>query len=220
MRVGVLLGGCGRYDGTDVYEAVLTCLALEEAGEKPLLVAPAIPQDRTVDHLSGDEAAGEVRDVLRESARLARGPIRSLAECHPSDLEALIIPGGYGPVVNFSTGFARLGEPRRIVPEVVAFIRHFLESGKPIGLVSLGDVPVRSILGQEIEPAPVPSSPGSVVVDRERRIVHTPGFSAYARLRDVQVGIEAMVRAVLRLMQERRTQAAPGALAGGPETGP
>jgi len=219
MRIGVLLGGCGRYDGTDVYEAVLTVLALETAGEKPLLLAPAIPQDRTVDHLSGDEVEGETRDVLRESARLALGTIRSLAECRPLELEALIIPGGYGPVVNLSSGYARLGEPRRIVPVVADFIRHFLEAGKPIGLVSLGEVPVRTILGQEIEPAPAMSSPGAVAVERERRIVHTPGFSSYTRLRDVQAGIDAMVREVLSLMRERRTQAEPGAAAAGPEVG-
>ncbi len=212
MRIGVLLGGCGLYDGTDVHEAVLTQLALEAAGEKPILLAPGIRQDRTVDHLSGDEMPGESRDVLRESARLARGRIRSLADCRPEDLEALIVPGGYGPVVNFSTGFARPGQARGIVPEVERFIRHFLDAGKPIGLVSLGEIPVRTILGLEIEVAPPPPDPRSVSVDRERRIVHTPGFTAFTRLQDVQAGIASMVGEVLRLLEERsRRPASEGA---------
>ncbi len=211
MRIAVLLGGCGLYDGTDVHDAVLTLLALEGHGEKPLLVAPAIPQDRTIDHLTGDEVPGEVRDVLSESARLARGRIQSLAECRPADLEALIIPGGYGPAVNFSTGFARLGAPRRIVPEIAEFVRHFLDSGKPIGLVGLGEIPVRTILGQEMESPSSPGGPGTPVVDPERRIVHTPGSGGFGRLRDGQAGIEAMVREVLRLIDERRTQAAADA---------
>ncbi len=205
------------YDGTDVHEAVLALLALESAGERPLLLAPARAQERTVDHLSGDEVPGEVRDVLRESARLARGRMTSLTECHPEELEALIIPGGYGPVVNFSTGFARRGETRRIVPEVEGFIRHFLDAGKPIGLVGLGEIPVRTILGLEMDPATPPADPSSVSIDRDRRIVHTPGFAGFNRLAEVKAGIEAMVGEVLRLMEERRSRAAVGHPAPGEE---
>lgn len=203
MRIGVLLGGCGHYDGTDVHEAVLVLQALEAAGEKPVLLAPRLAQVRTVDHLSGDETAGEARDVLRESARLARGSIRALPDHPPELLEALIIPGGYGPVVNFSTGFAQPGQKRALVPEVAAYIRHFLEDGKPIGCVSLGEIPVRTLLGQDIDMSPPPPDPRSLTIDGARRIVHTPGFSVFTRLRDVREGIEAMVDEVLRLIAER-----------------
>jgi enhancing lycopene biosynthesis protein 2 len=206
MRIAVLLGGCGHYDGTDVHEAVLTFAALEAAGEKPLVLAPDIPLERTVDHLNGEEAAGETRNVLREAARLSRGPVRPLSEARPGDLEALIIPGGYGPVVNFSTGFARLGEEHRVRPEIEVFVRHFLDAGKPIGLVSVAQILVRQLLGLEIEMAPPPSDPSRPTVDRERRIVHTPGFEGFARLLEVRAGIEAMVGEVLRLMTERGRQ--------------
>jgi enhancing lycopene biosynthesis protein 2 len=198
------------YDGSDVHETVLTLLALEAAGEKPTLIAPDIVQDRTVDHLTGEEVEGERRGVLRESARLGRGPTRSLSDLRPDDLEALIIPGGYGPVVNFSTGFARRGQPHALIAEIERFIRHFLHDGKPIGLVSLGEIPIRMILGQEMEmPAP-PHDPRRLSVDQARRIVHTPGFSVFTRLQDVQAGIEAMVGEVLKLMEERRVAPAGG----------
>jgi len=214
MRIAVLLGGCGLYDGTDVQEAVLTFLALEEAGEKPVLVAPDREQERTVDHLSAEADPKERRNVLREAARLSRGAVRALGAVRPDDLEALIIPGGYGPVVNFSSGFARAGEAWRIVPEVEAFLRHFLDAGKPIGLVSLGEAPVRAVLGLELEVAPPPADPGRVTIDRERRIVHTPGFSAFTRLKDVRAGIDSMVAEVIKMMEERggreRTAGASG----------
>lgn len=211
MRVGVLLGGCGHYDGTDACEAVLTLLALEAAGEKPMLIAPAIAQQRTVDHLSGDAVEGESRDVRRESARLFRGRMHALADVRAGDLEALIIPGGYGPVVNFGTGFAQPGQGRALVPEVAGFLRHFLDAGKPIGCVSLGEIPVRTLLGQEIDLAPPPAAPDRVGIDPARPIVHTPGFTVFTRLADVQAGIEAMIREVLRLMAERaRARAAAG----------
>jgi enhancing lycopene biosynthesis protein 2 len=217
MRIGVLLGGCGLYDGSDAQESVLVLLALEAVGERPVILAPDIAQNRTVDHLTA-AADGETRNVLRESARLARGAIRALDGRLAEELEALIIPGGYGPVVNFSTGFAQPGARRGIAPEVEAFLRPFLQERKPIGLVGLGEVPIRTLLGQELEPPPAPCEPGRPEVDARRRIVHTPGFSAFTRLGDVRLGIEAMVREVIRLMEERREeeQAARGGGAPGP----
>lgn len=212
LSIGVLLGGCGHYDGTDVHEAVFALLALEAVGERPVLIAPDRAQERTVDHLSGDEVQ-EGRNVLRESGRLARRPIRSLSEARPDEFEALIIPGGYGPVVNFSTGFARIGEPRALVPEIASFLKHFVEARKPIGCISLGEIPVRALLGDEIDvPAP-PPGPAALNIDRERGIVHTPGFTAFTRLADVKAGIEAMVAEVLRLVQDRRREAAVAARA-------
>jgi enhancing lycopene biosynthesis protein 2 len=215
VSIGVLLGGCGYYDGTDVHEAVFTFLAIEEAGERAILVAPDIVQERTVDHLSGDEAT-DARNVLRESARLARRPVRALGDVRHDELEALLIPGGYGPVVNFSNAFARRGEPRTVRPEVGAFLRHFIETGKPIGCVSLGEIPLRTVLGDTIDvPAP-PAGPQALSIDRERSIVHTPGSTAFTRLADVKTGIEAMVGEVLTLVRERRRVSAP---AGGGPTG-
>jgi enhancing lycopene biosynthesis protein 2 len=203
VSIGVLLGGCGHYDGTDVHELAFTLLAVEAAGERTILLAPDIPQERTVDHLSGDEVQ-ESRNVLRESARLARRPIRSLEAVRHDELEALLIPGGYGPVVNFSSGFARPGATRRMHPGIEAFLRRVLDDGKPIGCVSLGEVPVRTVLGDDIEIPPPPAGPQALTIDRQRSIVHTPGFTAFTRLVDVRAGIEAMVAEVLRMVRERR----------------
>ena len=210
MSIGVLLGGCGYYDGTDVHEAVFTLLAIETAGERAVLIAPDIDQERVVDHLTGEEVS-ERRNVMRESARLARLPIRSLSETRPEELEALIIPGGYGPVVNFSTGFARLGERRRLIGDVAAFLGRCLEARLPIGCISLGEIPLRTVVGDEIAvPAP-PRSPTALTVDPGRTIVHTPGSTAFTRLADVKSGIDAMMAEVLRRVQERRRQAASAA---------
>jgi enhancing lycopene biosynthesis protein 2 len=209
MRIGVLLGGCGLYDGSDPQETVLTLLALEKMGEKPLLIAPDVAQDRTVDHLTGAAVEGETRGVLRESARLVRGVVRPLGECRPQDLEALIIPGGYGPVVNFATGFARAGEGRMLLPEVAAFLGHFLQSGKPIGCVGLGEIPVRMALGQEAEIDALPRDPARPRIDADRPIVHTPGFVIFTRLADVKAGIDAMVEEVVRRVGEPGRRDAP-----------
>ncbi len=210
MSIGVLLGGCGYYDGTDAHEAVFTFLAIETAGERAVLIAPDVDQERVVDHLTGDEMQ-ERRNVMRESARLARLPIRSLSETRPEDLEALIIPGGYGPVVNFSTGFARVGESRRLKEDVEAFLGRCLAARLPIGCVSLGEIPLRTALGEEIVVPQPPLSVTALAVDRDRAIVHTPGSTAFTRVADVKAGIDAMVAGVLSLVHERRRQAATAA---------
>src|SRR5262249_61083198 len=151
-------------------------------------------------------------NVVREAAWLARLPIRALGDVRQDELEGLIIPGGYGPVVNFSTGFARPGQACSVRPEVAEFLRHFLETGKPIGCVSLGEIPVRTVLGEELK-VPVPAAgPLVLSVDPKRAIVHTPGFTTFTRLRDVKEGIEAMLGEVIRIIRERRAaaSAAPG----------
>ena len=174
------------------------------------MIAPDIEQERVVDHLTGEETT-EKRNVMRESARLARLPMRSLSEMRPEELEALIIPGGYGPVVNFSTGFARVGEPHGLRGDVQTFLARCLAARLPIGCVSLGEVPLRAAIGAEIATPAPPRGPSTLTVDEERSIVHTPGSTAYTRLTDVKSGIDAMVTEVLRRVQERRRQAATAA---------
>jgi enhancing lycopene biosynthesis protein 2 len=200
MRIGVLLAGCGLYDGSDVHETTLVLEALEAAGERPLLVAPDLPLTRTVDHLTGAAVEGDTRGVLRESARLARGQVRALAEVRAADLEALIVPGGYGPAVNLISGFAVPGAVRTLHPEVAGFLRHFVDTGKPLGLVGLGELPVRRLLGQEADAPPAPPDPRALRIDPDRPILHTPGFAGYTRIADVRAGITALVAALLARM--------------------
>ena len=200
MRIGVLLGGCGLYDGSDVFETVLVIQALEAAGERALLLAPDRMQTRTIDHRTGDTMPGEERNVLRESARLGRGRVQDLAEVPPDDLEALIVPGGYGPAINLGGGFAETGAARGLDPGVERFLRACLEAGKPIGLVGLGEIPIRLVLDQEVEAPAAPANPAVLRVDDRHRLVFTPGFATFTRIADVRAGIDAMVERVLALI--------------------
>lgn len=52
-KVAVLLSGCGFRDGSEIHEAALALLALDEAGARVQCLAPDIPQERVVNHLSG-----------------------------------------------------------------------------------------------------------------------------------------------------------------------
>jgi enhancing lycopene biosynthesis protein 2 len=208
MRVGVLLAGCGLYDGSDPAETLLLLQALDEAGERPLILAPDRPQARVVDHLTTSAEEGPARNVLRESARLVRHPVRDLASESPESLEALFIPGGYGAAINFQESFAVPGAARPLHPEVDRFLRHFLEAGKPIGTIGLGEVPVRALCGLDLPEAPS-ASPTRLEVDEERRLWHTAGAASGARLGELRAGIGALVEAVLAAIRDTATASSP-----------
>ena len=98
-RVGVVLSGCGVNDGAEIHESVITMLALDRAGADIVFMAPNIDQLHVINHYTGSEM-DESRNVLMESARIARGKIRDMAEVHASDVDALIFPGGFGVAKN------------------------------------------------------------------------------------------------------------------------
>ena len=98
-KIGVCLSGCGFNDGAEIHESVITALTLDKAGAKILFTAPNMEQTKVVNHLTGDEM-DESRNVLVESARIARGNIIDLAELTANKMDALIFPGGFGVVLN------------------------------------------------------------------------------------------------------------------------
>ncbi len=197
LKVGILLSGCGLYDGTEVAEAVLAALALERGGARPVYLAPEIPQMHTVDHTTGSEIEGEVRQVLVEAARLARGKVKGLGEQYPGELMALIIPGGHGAVKNLMTNFAALGARRELHPPVHALLTDLAGRKAPIGSISLGRTVVQTFFGEPLSGEEMQMAAGDVVVDEERRLAFTPGFLTGASLAEVASGIEKMIAAIL-----------------------
>ena len=133
-KVAVILSGCGVYDGSEIYESVLTLLAIEQGGAGYQCMAPDIDQMHVIDHRSGDVMPDQQRNVLTEAARLARGEIINLAEANPADYDALIIPGGFGAAKNLSN-FAVAGAAAVVNPDLINFARAIHGAGKPVGLI-------------------------------------------------------------------------------------
>jgi enhancing lycopene biosynthesis protein 2 len=200
MRIGVLLAGCGLYDGSDVPDTVFLLLALEARGEKPVLFAPDRPLTRVVDHATTGAVEDASRHMLAESARLSRFPVRPLVPAEADRIEALFIPGGYGPAINFTSGFAEPGRVRALHPEVAGFLERLLEQKKPIGVIGLGEIPVRMVLGGEIQ-APEPSPPDRLTWHPERPIAHVAGSAGSARLEEIRRGVDSLVDAVLKRLE-------------------
>jgi enhancing lycopene biosynthesis protein 2 len=213
-RVGILLGGCGVYDGTEVHESVLVELALERRGARTLFLAPEGAQADVVDHTSGSsEREAPRRDLLVESARLSRGRIEALRPESWRECAALVVPGGFGAAKNLMTGLLEPGRPRRARPEVEEALRGLHEAGRPLGAVSLGQAVVAAALGRAL-----PESFGAVpadgqVVDEEMNLVATPGHMSGEPLPRIAVGVEAMVE---ELLARCRRQAGRLPARGGP----
>ncbi len=72
------------------------------------------------------------RNVLIESARIARGNIKPLDELEASNFDALIIPGGFGIAKNLSD-FATRDINMNVDKEVERVMREFECGKKPIG---------------------------------------------------------------------------------------
>lgn len=217
-RIGVLLSGCGFLDGSEVQESVLSLLFLDRAGAEAICLAPDIEQAQTVNHLSLRSAAGKHRNVLAESARIARGRVFDLNMVGADQLDGLIVPGGYGAARTLSD-FAVAGEQCRVRPEVSRLFLEMLKAHKPVGLIciapalmakvaqesgikprlTIGKDPNTVTLLEKMGAEHVESPVTGIVVDKDHKIVSTPAYMLGTRISDVATGIEKLVTAVLDL---------------------
>jgi enhancing lycopene biosynthesis protein 2 len=142
----VILSGCGVYDGSEIHEAVLTLLAIDKAGGSYACFAPDIAQHHVINHLSGQEM-GETRNVLVESARIARGKVKNLNEFDPAQHDAMIFPGGFGAAKNLCS-FAFEGPGCKVDPDVEKAVRAMHAAKKPIGALCIAPALMARILGK------------------------------------------------------------------------
>lgn len=217
-NVGVLLSGCGFLDGSEIHEAVLTLLALDRHGATAICMAPSGPQADVVDHARGEPVAGATRDVLAEAARIARGRIRDLAEVKGAQLDALVMPGGFGAAKNLCD-FASKGAAATPHPEAARLLRELHAAGKPIGAICIAPALVASVFGRTLAPVLTVGEEGAAaaaitamgashraspvtgcIVDEKNRIVTTPAYMYDARIADVAAGIDELVAAVLGMV--------------------
>lgn len=218
-RVGVILSGCGVQDGSEIHEATITLLEIARSGADAVCAAPDAPQKRVVDHRKG-EPVGETRNMLVESARIARGAIRDLHDLHAADIDALILPGGYGAATNLSD-FAAVGDACSIQPEVERLLLEMHAAGKPIGAMCIAPPVVARALGKKgvraritigndrgaaerverMGAEHIDCRADDVVVDAENRIVSTPAYMLAAGIDEAAVGISKLVREVLRFVR-------------------
>lgn len=214
-KVGVLLCGCGVFDGSEIHEAVLTLLFLDRAGADIVCMAPNADQMHVIDH-TNQSAADEKRNVLTESARIARGNIVDLKTITAKQLDALIIPGGFGAAKNLSN-FAVKGPDATVHPQVQRILDEMIAAKKPIGALCIAPATVAKALSKHKPQVTIGTDVGTAAaietmgckhvsckvneihVDTQNRIVTTPAYMLGPGIKDVAVGIEKLVKKVIEL---------------------
>lgn len=225
MRIGLLLSGCGVYDGAEIQEAVLAMLAIADSGAELVAISVDKPQHHVINHLTGEELP-ETRNMMVEAARIARGNVREISTVDPSMIDALVIPGGFGSAKNF-TDWAFNGPAGDILPEVKLLIVNMVNAGKPIAALCVSPVVIAKALegssihasmtiGTDSEPSPYDiggfaggleatgaissmKTVREIQIDSENKIITAPCYMMEAGISEVNKNIRAAIDALLNL---------------------
>jgi len=227
MKIGVLISGCGVYDGAEIQEVVLTLLAIEEIGARAVCIGLNEPQHHVINHLNGEEMSGQ-RNMLVEAARIIRGKIVDIGEIEPVDIDALVIPGGFGSAKNF-TDWAFNGAEGSIHPKVKLLVVNLVNIGKPIAALCVSPVVVakslegsslraRMTIGTDKDPSPysipefvkgleatgaetVMKNIREIEIDEENRIITAPCYMMDANIVEVRKNIRKAIEALRDLIE-------------------
>jgi len=213
-KFALILSGCGVFDGTEIHEAVLAMYAIAKHGAKYEIFAPDIDQHHVINHLSG-EAVEEQRNVLVESARIARGKISPLSDFEPDAVDGLLLPGGFGAAKNLSD-WAFQGSDAVVNEDLSAAVKGMVALGKPVGALCIAPVLVARILGdvqvtigddsgtidalRAVGAEHVETTHGEVVVDEKYKVVTTPCYMLDATIDQIGESAENVVQAMMEIM--------------------
>jgi len=229
-KVAVVLSGSGVYDGSEVTESVSVAIHLSKAKAEINFFAPNKPQAHVVNHLTGEASEEPKRNVLEESARIARGNIQDLKKLSPDSFDAVILPGGFGAAKNLST-FGFEGANMQVDSELQKALESFYRK-KPIGVCCISPIIVSKLFGTKsgyegleltmgkkrateewpyhsaIEVADsfgnkmVDLDVDDVLVDESNLVVSTPAYMKHtAKPHEVFEGVGKMVEEVLKLIK-------------------
>lgn len=225
MKFGILLSGCGVYDGAEIQEATMAMLAIKELGHEYECISIDKNQHHVVNHLNGEEM-NESRNMMIEAARIARGDVKNITDISPADIDALVIPGGFGSAKNFSK-WAFLGAEGEIMDEVKLLIVNMVNVGKPVCALCVSpvvvakalegsDISVKMTLGSDQESSPYDiagfhagiESIGAlaemktvkeILVDQKNKIVTAPCYMMEADILAVRNNVKNAIEATIEL---------------------
>ena len=213
-KIGVVLAGCGYLDGAEIHEATLTLLALDRLGAEVVVMAPNKEQAHVVDHQKSEPVEGATaRNVFDESARISRGNLHELGSVKAEDLDALILPGGFGAAKNLCD-FAFKGADMTVDETLSSLIQNMHGAGKPLGFICiapaiaakvLGEAKPKLTIGNDPDTAAALNSFGAehvdcpvdeIVVDDRLKVVSTPAYMLGPSIAPVAKGIDKLVEKV------------------------
>lgn len=213
-KIAVILGGSGVFDGSEIHEAVLALFAIEQQGACWHCFAPNIDQHQVINHLNG-EVSHEIRNVLVESARIARGNISDVATLNINDYDALLVPGGFG-VANNLSDFARHGSACQLNEDVKQACQAFAHANKPAAYLCIAPTLIPQIYGPGAK-ATIGNDPDTAsafnamggehiqcpvddfVLDQKRRLLTTPAYMLATNISEAATGINKLVQELIKL---------------------
>jgi enhancing lycopene biosynthesis protein 2 len=214
-KFAVILSGCGVFDGAEIHESTLSLLAIAKQGCSYDIFAPDVQQHHVINHLTGEEM-DESRNVLVESARIARGKISDLKQFNPQAYDGLLFPGGFGAAKNLSS-WAFEAADATVLPEVEDAIKGMVRLGKPVGALCISPVILAKVLGavsltigddegtaeavESLGATHVDTTHGEVVVDPDFNLVTTPCYMLDATIDQIALGADNVVDAMIKLME-------------------
>lgn len=214
-KIGVLLTGCGVFDGAEIHESTLTLYFLDREEAEIICMAPDVDQLHVINHQTSQEV-DEKRNVLVESARISRGNMKDLASVSAGDLDGLVLPGGFGAAKNL-VDYAVKGRDCSIHPDVKRIIEEIVDAGKPLGAMCIAPIVVAVALkDKSLNPVLTIGTDAAtasdleyfgathrntevdeIAVDEVHKIVTTPAYMLGPGISDVAKGIEKVVKQVL-----------------------
>lgn len=214
MKFAVILAGCGNKDGSEIQEAVLTLLSIDQQLGAYQCFAPDISQVKTINFLTNEELPDR-RSVLLESARIARSDIKPLSDFNHQDFDVLVIPGGRGVALNLCT-FAKDGVNMTVNADVKKAVLAMHKEGKPIGALCIAPVIIAKLIpnvkltfGDDQEVAAMFTAIGvktikanadDVIVDEVNKIVTTPCYMVKTGPAQMYKGINNLIIALKEMV--------------------
>lgn len=214
-KFAVILAGSGYIDGSEIHEATFSLYAIMSQGAEYQIFAPDVKQHHVVDHITGKEM-DEERNVLVESARIARGDIKPMSEFRQEEFDALLMPGGFGVAKNLCT-YAFDGADMKINPEVEKAVKDIISADKPIAGLCISPVIISKVvddveltIGKDEHVAADTEKMGSrhkqtghgeVVVDSKYKIATTPCYMLESTVLNIFDGANNVVKAVMDMMK-------------------
>lgn len=216
-NIAVLLGGCGTFDGSEIQESVLTLLSIKQCEVNYQCFSIDEPQHHVTDHNSKSVDNNTIRNMLIESARIARGDIKNISELLVDQYDALIIPGGFGVAHNFCD-FAIKGKDFSVRSDIARICLEFTKAEKPVGFICIAPVMIAKIycgfnvkmtIGNDTQVADIITSMGmkhvntmvdEICIDEKYKIVSTSAYMLAENIAQVYDGIFKLVSAVVKLI--------------------
>ena len=212
-KIAVVLSGSGVYDGSEIHEATLSLYAISKNGGIYQIFAPNVDQHHVVNHLTGEQT-DETRNVLVESARIARGDIKDLAEFNSNNFDAILFPGGFGVAKNLCS-LAFDGADCKVNSDVEKAIIEMHTASKPIAALCIAPALIAKVItGAEVtigsdegtvETIEAMGSHhkqaghGEVVIDVKNKIVTTPCYMLDATIAQIGEGAENVVKTLMEM---------------------